>query len=155
MKFFKYLICLELSLVIMFCFNLSCFAESTTYVWSNNSDTVETATTSNENASNNLNNSNDANTSNTSNTANTSSTSSTSSTSNTSNDADNSKNSNVLNLESESAILIEQTTGQVLYSQNAHEQLRPASVTKIMSILLIMEQIHDRKTIINRSNCLL
>ena len=146
MKFFKYLICLELSLVIMFCFNLSCFAESTTYVWSNNSDTVETATTSNENASNNLNNSNDANTSNTS---------STSSTSSTLNDADNSKNSNVLNLESESAILIEQTTGQVLYSHNAHEQLRPASVTKIMSILLIMEQIHDRKTIINRSNCLL
>lgn len=152
MKFFKYLICLELSLVIMFCFNLSCFAESTTYVWSNNSDTLETATTSNENASNNLNNSNDSKSSNTLNTSNTSSTSSTSSTLN---DADNSKNSNVLNLESESAILIEQTTGQVLYSHNAHEQLRPASVTKIMSILLIMEQIHDRKTIINRSNCLL
>lgn len=146
MKFFKYLICLELSLVIMFCFNLSCFAESTTYVWSNNSDTVETATTSNENASNNLNNSNDSKSSNTLNTSTTSSTS---------NDADNSKNSNVLNLESESAILIEQTTGQVLYSHNAHEQLRPASVTKIMSILLIMEQIHDRKAIINRSNCLL
>ena len=48
---------------------------------------------------------------------------------------------NFLNLESGSAILIEQTTGQVLYSHNSHEQLRPASVTKIMSILLIMEQI--------------
>ena len=48
---------------------------------------------------------------------------------------------NTLNLESGSAILIEQTTGQVLYNHNAHEQLRPASVTKIMSILLIMEQI--------------
>ena len=48
---------------------------------------------------------------------------------------------NPLNLESSSAILIEQTTGQVLYNHNAHEQLRPASVTKIMSILLIMEQI--------------
>ncbi len=48
---------------------------------------------------------------------------------------------NTLNLESGSAILIEQSTGQVLYSHNSHEQLRPASVTKIMSILLIMEQL--------------
>ena len=44
-----------------------------------------------------------------------------------------------LNLESQSAILIEQTTGKILYSHSEHEQLRPASVTKIMSILLIME----------------
>ena len=51
----------------------------------------------------------------------------------------NSTNTNSLNLESESAILIEQTTGKVLYAHNEHEQLRPASVTKIMSILLIME----------------
>ena len=40
-----------------------------------------------------------------------------------------------------SAILIEQSTGQVLYAHNEHEQLRPASVTKIMSILLIMEEL--------------
>ena len=51
------------------------------------------------------------------------------------------KNDNSLNLESGAAILIEQSTGQVLYEHNAHEQLRPASVTKVMSILLIMEQI--------------
>ena len=49
--------------------------------------------------------------------------------------------SNSLNLESGAAILIEQSTGQVLYEHNAHEQLCPASVTKVMSILLIMEQI--------------
>lgn len=48
---------------------------------------------------------------------------------------------NNLNLQSGSAILIEQTSGQVLYGYNVHEQLRPASVTKVMSILLIMEQI--------------
>ncbi len=48
-------------------------------------------------------------------------------------------NSSSLNLESTSAILIEQSTGQILYEQNIHEQLRPASVTKVMSILLIME----------------
>ena len=53
--------------------------------------------------------------------------------------------SNSLSLESGSAILIEQTTGQVLYSHNAHEQLRPASVTKVMSILLIMEALDSNK----------
>ena len=53
-------------------------------------------------------------------------------------------NDNSLNLESGAAILIEQSTGQILYEHNAHEQLRPASVTKIMSILLIMEQIDNK-----------
>ena len=52
---------------------------------------------------------------------------------------------NSLNLESGSAILIEQTTGQILYSHNIHEKLRPASVTKVMSILLIMESIDSGK----------
>ena len=52
---------------------------------------------------------------------------------------------NFLNIESESAILIEQTTGQILYEKNSHEQLRPASVTKIMSILLIMEALDSGK----------
>ena len=55
--------------------------------------------------------------------------------------ADGDETENSLNLQSGSAILIEQTSGQVLYGYNVHEQLRPASVTKIMSILLIMEQI--------------
>ena len=55
--------------------------------------------------------------------------------------AEGDENANTLNLQSGSAILIEQTTGQVLYGYNVHEKLRPASVTKIMSILLIMEQI--------------
>ena len=48
-------------------------------------------------------------------------------------------NTNSLNLKSGGAILIEQKTGQVLYDHNMHEQLRPASVTKVMSLLLIME----------------
>ena len=46
---------------------------------------------------------------------------------------------NNLKLESGAAILIDQSTGQVLYEYNCHEQLRPASVTKVMTILLIME----------------
>jgi len=52
---------------------------------------------------------------------------------------------NSLNLESGGAILIEQSTGKILYSHNAHEQLRPASVTKVMSILLIMEALDSGK----------
>ncbi len=44
-----------------------------------------------------------------------------------------------LNLPCKSAILIEQTTGQVLYSQNPDEPLPIASVTKIMTLLLTME----------------
>lgn len=55
----------------------------------------------------------------------------------------NSSDNNFLNLESESAILIEQTTGQILFEKNPHEKLRPASVTKIMSLLLIMEAIEN------------
>ncbi len=50
-----------------------------------------------------------------------------------------------MKLESESAILIEQSTGKVLYEKNSHAKLRPASVTKIMSILLIMEAIDSGK----------
>lgn len=46
---------------------------------------------------------------------------------------------NFLNLESESAILIEQNSGKILYDHNIHEKLRPASVTKVMTLLLIME----------------
>ena len=49
-----------------------------------------------------------------------------------------------LNLDCESAILIEQNSGQVLYEKNAHEQLRPASVTKLMSLLLIFETLESR-----------
>lgn len=53
--------------------------------------------------------------------------------------------SNPLKLDCESAILIEQTTGKVLYSYNSHEKLRPASVTKIMSLLLIMDAMKSGK----------
>lgn len=46
---------------------------------------------------------------------------------------------NPFNLDCESACLIEQSSGLILYDHNMHEKLRPASVTKIMSLLLIME----------------
>src|SRR5699024_10691224 len=50
-----------------------------------------------------------------------------------------------LNLASDStsAILIEQNTGQVLFNKNEHEKLPPASMTKIMTLLLIMESLDE------------
>ena len=50
---------------------------------------------------------------------------------------------NFLEITSGGAILIEQESGTVLYEHNSHEQLRPASVTKVMTILLIMEAIDN------------
>ncbi len=44
-------------------------------------------------------------------------------------------------IEGKSACLMELATGQVIYEQNAHEKLAPASVTKVMTLLLIMEAI--------------
>jgi len=48
-----------------------------------------------------------------------------------------------LKLEAGGAILIEQGSGTVLYDHNSHEKFRPASVTKVMSLLLIMEAIDN------------
>ncbi len=42
-----------------------------------------------------------------------------------------------------SAILMDAATGTVLYEKNAHERLRPASVTKVMTLLLVMEALED------------
>ena len=54
-------------------------------------------------------------------------------------------NNNFLNLDVGSAILIEQNSGKILYEYNIHEKLHPASVTKIMSLLLIMEALDSGK----------
>ena len=42
---------------------------------------------------------------------------------------------------SKSAILLDATTGTILYKKNENERLAPASMTKVMSMLLIMEAI--------------
>ena len=44
-----------------------------------------------------------------------------------------------------SAVLMEASTGSVLYENNPHEPLSPASVTKVMTMLLIMEAIDSGK----------
>ncbi|GAA0743288.1 D-alanyl-D-alanine carboxypeptidase family protein [Clostridium oceanicum] len=50
-----------------------------------------------------------------------------------------------LNVDAKSALLIEPTTGKVLYEKNSHEKLAPASVTKVMTMLLTMERIDSGK----------
>ncbi len=46
-----------------------------------------------------------------------------------------------LSVDAAACLLMEKTTGEILYAVNEHEQYEPASVTKIMTILLVMEAI--------------
>ena len=50
-----------------------------------------------------------------------------------------------LEVAGKSAVLMDAATGTILYEKNAHEPLAPASVTKIMTLLLIMEAIDSGK----------
>ena len=50
-----------------------------------------------------------------------------------------------LDVPGKSALLMDMATGTVLYEKNAHEKLAPASVTKVMTMLLIMEAIDSGK----------
>ena len=50
-----------------------------------------------------------------------------------------------LDVAAKSAVLMDIATGTVLYEQNAHEKLAPASVTKVMTMLLVMEAIDSGK----------
>ena len=46
-----------------------------------------------------------------------------------------------LDIQAKSALLMDVATGTVIYEHNSHEALAPASVTKVMTMLLIMEAI--------------
>ena len=46
-----------------------------------------------------------------------------------------------LEVSAPSALLMEKETGTVLFSKDEHEKLEPASVTKVMTLLLTMEAI--------------
>ncbi|MGL5649782.1 MAG: D-alanyl-D-alanine carboxypeptidase family protein [Clostridium sp.] len=50
-----------------------------------------------------------------------------------------------INVEAKSALLLEPTTGKVVYEKNPDEKFAPASVTKIMTMLLVMESIDSGK----------
>lgn len=46
-----------------------------------------------------------------------------------------------IDIKAPSAILMEKSSGEVIYEKNAHEQRPPASVTKVMTLLLIVEAV--------------
>ena len=125
MRIFKLSICLLIILILNLCCIVPCFAEESIYVWS---PINSNATNENTAAENTI-------------------------TENIQTEETNSEvvDNNSLSLESGSAILIEQTTGQILYSHNIHEQLRPASVTKVMSILLIIEALDSGRITLSNS----
>ncbi len=60
-----------------------------------------------------------------------------------------------LEIKAKSAVLLEPYTGKILYEQNADQQLPPASITKIMSLLLVMEALDrgdfDLETVVTAS----
>lgn len=51
-----------------------------------------------------------------------------------------------LHIESPSAILMERDTGKILFNKNSDKPLPPASMTKIMTMILIMEEL-DKESI--------
>lgn len=51
-----------------------------------------------------------------------------------------------IEVQAKSAILMNMTTGQILFSQNADRQIPPASLTKVLSLYLAHEAIRDGKT---------
>ena len=158
------------SILLILCFFISYASfvyasDESLYVWSSNANTLNIVgnTTNSSNTTNMTNSSTNSNSSNniSTNATNTSNNTGTSTNTTTNTSVDVSKaeedpslltnatsevtDNNSLNLESASAILIEQSSGRILYAHNIHEQLRPASVTKVMSILLIMEAIDAGK----------
>ena len=50
-------------------------------------------------------------------------------------------------IKAKSAILMDVSSGKILMEKNAHEKLPPASVTKVMPLLLFVEAIEEGKTI--------
>jgi len=53
------------------------------------------------------------------------------------------KNKDELGLHSEGAVLLEMNTGKVLYDKNMKERLYPASITKILTAILVLENCKD------------
>jgi len=59
------------------------------------------------------------------------------------------ENEDTMELSAKSAIMIEQSSGKIIYEKNIHQKLPLASVTKVMTMLLIMEAIDADKIKLN------
>ena len=49
-------------------------------------------------------------------------------------------NESILSIESPAAVLIDVDTGKILYEKNAHERRYPASLTKVMTAIIVLEK---------------
>lgn len=56
---------------------------------------------------------------------------------------------NNLGITAKSAVLMEASTGQVIYEVNSDEKLSPASITKIMTLILIFEKLDEGKIMLD------
>lgn len=55
------------------------------------------------------------------------------------------ENTDAFDVEAKSALLVESSSGKIIYEKNSHEKLPPASVTKVMTMLLVMESVDSGK----------
>lgn len=56
---------------------------------------------------------------------------------------------NVISLKSSSAVLLDAASGQVIFEKNAHERRHPASVTKVMTLVVAFEALQERLVSLN------
>lgn len=50
-----------------------------------------------------------------------------------------------IDMKSKSSLLMDSSSGKIIYAKNEHERLFPASITKIMTLLIVMESIENGK----------
>ena len=53
-------------------------------------------------------------------------------------------------IQAKAALLVDRKTGAVIYAQNEHDELYPASLTKIMTCLLVLEAIDEGRLKLNQ-----
>ena len=128
-----------LMLVIFFCFGITVYAEDSNLTNSDREseaiDNNNSNTKSNDNVNNNSNSYDNSDLD----------TNANSDTNNSNKSVSNDNSNNGVNLASnaKSAIMIEASTGKVIFEKNANESLPMASMTKMMTLLIIMENIDN------------
>lgn len=56
-----------------------------------------------------------------------------------------------IDIQAKAALLLDQNTGKIVYGKNEHEELYPASLTKIMTALLVLRAVDESKLTMDQS----
>ena len=56
-----------------------------------------------------------------------------------------------IDIQAKAALLLDQNTGKIVYAKNEHEELYPASLTKIMTALLVLRAVDEGKLTMDQS----